>query len=301
MFFNFMNLNLSFYNYLYLIFYKNCKKFKKIKNYFTIYKKLGIKIFKIIQKIQNFQRCVFKIPSFKFQPFFIKKEMTEKAMGKKKNLNKKFFQNIFEQKNRKIFNRAEIYFFFLEFKKSICIKDKKIPNNLKNILFNNHFEETRDTLKFYLDPKLIKLSISRNNNLARCWLFNPLPNVKNKNFWFNYFFSCFNSMIKMQNFSEKIYANENFRSNHDLQHSDKLDFEFFNFSENYKENLKMSLLDFFFQNSLEKFEKKIESIDLIDEKQFFFHWRNRNFGKVFFKMEKKYKKKTNMNFFIFLG
>jgi hypothetical protein len=288
---NFLNVDLSHQK-------KILQNKKKI--YFLFSKKFSLKIFRFFLITQYYQKFVIKISSFIFKPFFIKKNSGERKKNKKK-IAKRFYQFKLEKK-KNFFYRSEFYFQFLEFRKSINIKDRKIFFSLKHDLINNLFEETADTLQFFLSPDLIRFSISRNKNLAQCWLFNSHFNSKSLIFWFHYFFSCFDSMIKYKNSSEKKNFKEIFNPNKILSYSKKIDVEIFNiYSENLNENFNFSLTNFFSKNSISFLDKKIWELNLFLEGDFFFHWRNRKFAKFLsYKQTDKIWKKDN-DFYFFLG
>ena len=59
------------------------------------------------------------------------------------------------------------------------------------------FEESADEIKVHLTSTLVKLCISRNFLVGRCWLTVKSAARKNKEFWYLYLASCYNFMTKL--------------------------------------------------------------------------------------------------------
>jgi hypothetical protein len=219
-------------------------------------KKIILKIFKILVNFRFYQDLNPKIFGLKFKPYL------EKKRNFKSNC---LCINKFGQMMKEKIN------FFFPYTIRFLGKGKahkfKEPTFLhtKEICFKNiYFEESADQIKVFLDTNLIKNSINKNTSIGCSWGSLKSSRPTNLMFWKNYFSSCYNFMTKFK-ISCKIKINQK-KINRDEKKSisENLDFEFFQFSNDFKDKKINSSVDLsFFTTKLQNirgsgyFNKKI--------------------------------------------
>ena len=248
-------------------------------------KKILIKIFKILVNFRFYQDLNTKIFGLKFKPYLKKKRYLKsnylciKKFGqtmkeKEKNFSPYMIRFLGKEKFHKFKEPTFLY------TREICFK-------------NTYFEESADQIKVFLDKNSIKNSINKNASIGGSWGSLKSSRQTNLMFWKNYYSSCYNFMTKFK-ISYEIKKNQNkMKRNEKKSNSENIDFEFFEFSNDFKDKKSNSSGEVSFLTT------KIQNIrgkDYFNNKILF--WRNKK--RNLYNVLKKKKISSDMfyNYFI---
>nr|UXY87611.1 hypothetical protein CcurKRNrm1_p081 [Cryptomonas curvata] len=145
------------------------------------------------------------------------------------------------------------------------------------------FEETADEIKFIFNTNFIRLFLSLNSGLGRCWLMLKFSFFKILNFWKIYVNSCYNLLTRCKKIFEiNQYKDDNnvFKISNDQKY---LDFEIFYLRKIQNTNFYFRAIKHQQKNSFE-----FDCDELLSNLEFkAIKWRNRHLNKLF--LHKNYK------------
>mmetsp|Transcript_59575 Transcript_59575/g.146329 ORF Transcript_59575/g.146329 Transcript_59575/m.146329 type:complete len:300 (-) Transcript_59575:1469-2368(-) len=237
------------------------------------------KFYKFFLKKSNYQNSLIVIHGVQFQPFLCLQEfwkMSSAIVKKKFLLNKKVQQNNLDKK----MNLSSDDIFFLKYVEYTTIYHGKvlpISFNLQHKFEKYLFEETADSLKFFLEIDLIKFSISQNQKLISYWLHESFTLKKTKIFWSSYFSSCFKVMIQNQKISDFTNLRREFHLEKLKKNSNIPDWESYWLAENSNTVGDGNLYDNLYSGFFLLSEENLKKSEILIKKVFPFYWRNRNY------------------------
>mmetsp|Transcript_23617 Transcript_23617/g.47670 ORF Transcript_23617/g.47670 Transcript_23617/m.47670 type:complete len:296 (+) Transcript_23617:596-1483(+) len=259
----------------------------------------SFKIFSFFSETRLNQHLRIKVKGIKFFPTLVKK--------KKSNNFNQFFKNFehisSDKKIDKNFFQKSPSIKYLT--KSDLIRNQipKFSNKIERGLSSIEFEESADEIKVNLTTSLVKLCISQNFLVGRCWLTVKSSSRKNKDFWYSYLSSCYNFMTKIKTSPETKLLRKEITSQVYGSVRNSLDSQFFQIQRCLEKNVNINRRKRGFSSIINLGRlTKFGRLNSEKEKSST-HWRNRVWNKRgLFKLKKNQNfYKSHLKTFLLLG